>query len=978
MPDEVGKLQIQIESSAKGASDGLEKLVTSLEGLKTALSGAQIRKLERVQTALSGLASASANMKTAGSSIRSAANALSKMSEALDKIDTQATSRLSKVTSALQKLDGEKLKGVGSAVKRFSMSMQEIAPALASMTDADFSNLDRVTSSLERLQGIDLRGVAAAIKKTKDETDATGETAKKIKEMGDSLVRLKEETRKIEMSAGGKATGTAGTLAEGFGERILGNIKSSMGSFAAIPKIAQTATLEMSLFGQKAGAALTSASGAVSGARQNFQEMLATITGPFRSAFNAAASVVGKVGSAIKTAFDKSHALAPIRKAADAISNFRGKISNLIRAFKRVLFYRVVRTLIKQIGDAFRTGVNDLYQYSKAFGGTFAQSMDKASTSMLYFKNSIGAAVAPLINYFAPLLDQFVDRVVNALNTLNQFFARITGAQTWTKALKYQKEYADATNATGNAAKEALKYLAPFDELNVLPSESGGGSGGSGSALDYSQMFEEQALGKMTGKMADIFKVFKDAWDNEGKATIDAFYRNLDKVKGLLSAIGQSFVEVFTNGTGQKSLETILRIVQNIFDIVGGLADSFRRAWEANDTGTSIIQHIWDIYNGILETWEKITQLTADWAENLDFSPLLESVDGLIQSFGGLHEVLLEYLLVAYEEFLLPLASWVIEDAAPATVDALAAAFDFLRTVLDKLKPVAKWLWENILEPVGKWAGEVFIGALDTITRLFTDLTELLDGNMTFKDVIDDFSGMEIFGLALAGGILLVVAAFAALSAGAAAVSFVLGILGSVITFLTSPIGLIALAIAAVIALVAVLIKHWDVVSEKAQQFGEIAANVFAAIGNFVLDMVEDALNFAIMAINGIISGINFISGFLGWGQIGLIPEVHIQRFATGGLVETGQLFIAREAGPELVGTMNNRTAVANNDQIVAGITAGVEEANEPMINAIYAIGSQIVEAIVSNGGGGSDIDWNGLARKISKYQSRQTRAGNA
>lgn len=968
MPDEVGKLQIQIESSAKGASDGLEKLVTSLEGLKTALSGAQIRKLERVQTALSGLASASANMKTAGSSIRSAANALSKMSEALDKIDTQATSRLSKVTSALQKLDGEKLKGVGSAVKRFSMSMQEIAPALATMTDADFSNLDRVTSSLERLQGIDLRGVATAIKSVGDKAGETGASSEEIKKLAVTYKELKDSISTT------RAAGPTGTLAESPTTRMLDNLKSSL---AGVPKLLGTAAVGMSYFGQTAGAALTSASGAVSGARQNFQEMLATITGPFRSAFNAAASVVGKVGSAIKTAFDKSHALAPIRKAADAISNFRGKISNLIRAFKRVLFYRVVRTLIKQIGDAFRTGINDLYQYSKAFGGTFAQSMDKASTSMLYFKNSIGAAVAPLINYFAPLLDQFVDRVVNALNTLNQFFARITGAQTWTKALKYQKEYADATNATGNAAKEALKYLAPFDELNVLPSESGSGSGGGGSALDYSQMFEEQALGKMTGKMADIFKVFKDAWDNEGKATIDAFYRNLDKVKGLLSAIGQSFVEVFTNGTGQKSLETILRIVQNIFDIVGGLADSFRRAWEANDTGTSIIQHIWDIYNGILETWEKITQLTADWAENLDFSPLLESVDGLIQSFGGLHEVLLEYLLVAYEEFLLPLASWVIEDAAPATVDALAAAFDFLRTVLDKLKPVAKWLWENILEPVGKWAGEVFIGALDTITRLFTDLTELLDGNMTFKDVIDDFSGMEIFGLALAGGILLVVAAFAALSAGAAAVSFVLGILGSVITFLTSPIGLIALAIAAVIALVAVLIKHWDVVSEKAQQFGEIAANVFAAIGNFVLDMVEGALNFAIMAINGIISGINFISGFLGWGQIGLIPEVHIQRFATGGLVETGQLFIAREAGPELVGTMNNRTAVANNDQIVAGITAGVEEANEPMINAIYAIGSQIVEAIVSNGGG-SDIDWNGLARKISKYQSRHTRAGNA
>ena len=50
--------------------------------------------------------------------------------------------------------------------------------------------------------------------------------------------------------------------------------------------------------------------------------------------------------------------------------------------------------------------------------------------------------------------------------------------------------------------------------------------------------------------------------------------------------------------------------------------------------------------------------------------------------------------------------------------------------------------------------------------------------------------------------------------------------------------------------------------------------------------------------------------------------------FAQGGFPEAGQLFIANEAGPELVGTMNGQTAVANNDQIVAGITNGVARAN--------------------------------------------------
>lgn len=54
----------------------------------------------------------------------------------------------------------------------------------------------------------------------------------------------------------------------------------------------------------------------------------------------------------------------------------------------------------------------------------------------------------------------------------------------------------------------------------------------------------------------------------------------------------------------------------------------------------------------------------------------------------------------------------------------------------------------------------------------------------------------------------------------------------------------------------------------------------------------------------------------------------NVQAKAEGGYVDSGQLFIAREAGPEMVGTMGGSTAVANNDQIVQGIQAGVAQAN--------------------------------------------------
>ena len=79
--------------------------------------------------------------------------------------------------------------------------------------------------------------------------------------------------------------------------------------------------------------------------------------------------------------------------------------------------------------------------------------------------------------------------------------------------------------------------------------------------------------------------------------------------------------------------------------------------------------------------------------------------------------------------------------------------------------------------------------------------------------------------------------------------------------------------------------------------------------------------------------------------------------FANGGFPSTGEFFLAREAGPEMVGRIGNRTTVANNDQIVAGIQQGVYNA---MINAqvgqtssgtnVVYIGNRQVYRSFSNG----------------------------
>ena len=63
-----------------------------------------------------------------------------------------------------------------------------------------------------------------------------------------------------------------------------------------------------------------------------------------------------------------------------------------------------------------------------------------------------------------------------------------------------------------------------------------------------------------------------------------------------------------------------------------------------------------------------------------------------------------------------------------------------------------------------------------------------------------------------------------------------------------------------------------------------------------------------------------------------------------------GELFIANEAGPELVGTVNGRTAVANNDQIVSGIAAGVASAQEDQ-NALLREQNAILRQLLAKEG---------------------------
>lgn len=171
------------------------------------------------------------------------------------------------------------------------------------------------------------------------------------------------------------------------------------------------------------------------------------------------------------------------------------------------------------------------------------------------------------------------------------------------------------------------------------------------------------------------------------------------------------------------------------------------------------------------------------------------------------------------------------------------------------------------------------------------------------------------------------------IAAGAALLA--LGLL-LIVTGVGIPLG-IGLLLAGAASLASGVALNWDFFSQKIGQMLDGITSLFKGFVNFGLGLFEGFLNGIIGIVNEVISFINGLVSILGI-EIDLIPKVSIPRFAEGGFVDEGQLFIAREAGAEMVGGIGRKTAVANNDQIVDGIANGVSAANDGVIAAIYAL----------------------------------------
>lgn len=277
---------------------------------------------------------------------------------------------------------------------------------------------------------------------------------------------------------------------------------------------------------------------------RGFLGVLQGVGGVFSRAFSAVGGVALKafqaalkgVSTAAKAAVNACKKLGSTigSKLSSKVKQTTSGMGQLFSSLKRIAMYRAIRFLFAQLTAAMKEGIQNLYMYSSLMGGTFKGSMDSLATSFQYLKNSMGAMVAPLINMIAPAVDALIDKFAALLNIVNQFFARLSGATTFTKAKKAAASYGDSISGAGKSAKKAAKDIKDatvgIDELNIISQKDSSGSG-SGSK-NYGDMFETVPIDSSISEFTDKLKAALDAgdWKTLGTLLGEKFNEIVDSI----------------------------------------------------------------------------------------------------------------------------------------------------------------------------------------------------------------------------------------------------------------------------------------------------------------------------------------------------------------------------------------------------------------------------------------------------------------
>ena len=676
----IDSLSIQISANAEPAAKSIGDLASAVQKFNSAT--AKSKGFADLVSLANASKTASDNMEGAPEKIRALASALSELGSASRSVGSvnnfvKAIQSLRPALDLLKGTDFKPIRDLGNALSHFqgmaevripahlSERIVDLAIAAEQVSDTDWSSFERMAAGLRSLEGLgqiriprlpgarrgasdngnaaemptrnagtteELDGIARA---ANDADESVGGLNNSLQNTENQLSQITDAaSRFMQQLGGGFLSGTGLSGIAGQLQQILASPVSAIGYGAGmalrmyISYLREFATTVKSIsikaFTAGVKALQTALSGVASAARTAGKALM-SLGKTGLKALSGVARIEFKGLAALPALFGKS--------VASRISGVAKSISGFVRSLGRIAFYRAIRTAIKEVTKAFSEGIGNLYQWSLLVDRTFADSMDKIATSMLYLKNSLGAAVAPIINALAPAIDMLVDKFVDGINVVNQFFAAITGSDTYVAALKTPTEWAE--NETEKALKnikDLKKAILGFDELNLLTRDTRSDTAKNGKDVDdYASMFENRPVDSAisdfakkiraafeSGEWTSIGNMFADKlngwvdgidWYGLGVKLGNGINVLVDTYNGFMDNvvwfnIGESFADSLNGLLGSVNWYELGRALTQHVDALFGVFAGFVDRFDWASAGRALADAVWGMFNGI--DWDRI------------------------------------------------------------------------------------------------------------------------------------------------------------------------------------------------------------------------------------------------------------------------------------------------------------------------------------------------------------------------------------
>lgn len=221
---------------------------------------------------------------------------------------------------------------------------------------------------------------------------------------------------------------------------------------------------------------------------------------------------------------------------------------------------------------------------------------------------------------------------------------------------------------------------------------------------------------------------------------IDAFARAANMVGAFIAALTgkATFVQAVQlqqdyagslNGTAEAAEKVHQQLAGfDELNIIQSKSDGGGAYNPATDYG-GMFEEV-EIPDNILAFAEKIRELFGrikDAIAELNFSPLIASVNSVLAALSPFVDLVRGTLAWGYENVLLPLAKWSIEEAAPASLNLFAAAIRAVTSILNPIIEGLKVLWDEVLQPIVDWLKDRVIAVIDKIREAFDKVSETFE-----------------------------------------------------------------------------------------------------------------------------------------------------------------------------------------------------------------------------------------------------------